>query len=89
MEKDERCTEEGSRNHMWTKQKICEMIQSAWQEKWRTEMAYSMTGREKAKAEYKEALKTANMMAKREFYRTILGESKKTSQMREGTKCLN
>ena len=39
-------------------------------------MVYNMTGTEKAKAEYKEALKTARKMAKREFHRKIMEESK-------------
>jgi hypothetical protein len=53
-----------------------EMVQSAWKEKWRREMVYNMTGTEKAKEEYKAALKTARKMAKREFYRKITEESK-------------
>ena len=56
--------------------KWSEMVQSAWKEKWRREMVYNMTGTEKAKAEFKEALKAARKTAKREYHRKIMEESK-------------
>lgn len=56
--------------------KWSEVVQKAWQEKWRWEMVYNMTGTEKAKRAYKEAQKKARMLAKRECYRKMEEETK-------------
>lgn len=53
-----------------------EDIHKAWQEKWRWEMVYNMTGTETAKKAYQEALKRARLMGKREFYRKMEEETK-------------
>jgi hypothetical protein len=56
--------------------KWSEAVKEAWNEKWRWEMVYHMTGTDKAKEEYRMALKTARKLAKREFYRKITEETK-------------
>ena len=60
-----------------------EEVEAAWKEKWRWEMVYNMTGTEKAKEEYRKALRNARKMAKREFSRKISDETKEL-ESREG-----
>jgi len=56
--------------------KWSEAVKDAWSEKWRWEMVYHMSGTDKAKEEYRRALRTARKLAKREFYRKITEETK-------------